>query len=916
MNARLFSAKTTALVSFATTTPFPVPLKLVGRGASPVMTMNHASLGGQADAQRQWLRFDSSTAEAWDALLLRGVDGLLAAVVFTVPLLTGGCQALGQGVLILLAVAVGVCWCARQALTGQTSWIWSSAEYLLLAAMLLVAFQSIPLPSAVIGVLSPHVYENLPLWSPEAASSARLGIWPHLSLTPVETRGGLLLLGAYAILFLVAVQRIHETDDVERLLRYVAMAGAGMAVLGLVQHLTGKDNYFWCYEHPLGTAAKTIRGSFPNSDHFAHFLVLTLGPLAWWIHSSLASSPARRSGWHWRTGNARRAGTNIGLLTAALALSVLAILMSCSTGGIAAMFLATIVCLVIFYRGELLDGKTFLVLVATGLLVVVGLGIYRCQLTAAPSDHSRPGSHLWRAELAAATDYRWLGTGVGSHAQVHAIYLPDAQTSPLLLYTPDENGYLQVVMETGLAGLLLGLAAIALVGSWFLTAWHPGIFQRELLCCAGVLPCLLASLLAAVADPVWSVPGCMVVAVLMAACACRLSQLVRFNDRPPVMALPRVAWLLAIPALLGTAGLVGPGLLRAIVAEPIWHRALAHWQNLAERDPADQSAGLETVIEDLSQVVAWQPNHALAHARLAEAHLRRFQQVQGPSGMDARHVRDAAEASRFASPAALNAWLNQAFGVNRQHLDWALQHARKAVRLCPVQGRPYLHLAALTFLEGSGVPNKSLCLEQALAVRPLDGDILFEIGQEADLAGESERARAFWQQSFQCGGRHQERLIRLLANQWSADVFLKNFPVGLPAFTRLEARYRQLRRADDLKVVLMAHAQAAGRSAAKLTGPPAAKVWLEAAKAYEELGDVDACVTGLQQALRSDASNYEVHYMLGTCLFQAKRYAEAQEHLTWCRQRKRHDETLRAMVDAIATQRLHLTRPPVYAESN
>ncbi len=881
------------------------------------MIMNHASLRGQVDDVRRWLRFDTPASGSWDALLLRGVDGLLAATILSVPLLAGGCQAFGQCILVALALAVAACWCIRQALTGQSDWIWSSAEYLLVAAVILVAFQWVPLPSAVISVLSPHLYESLPLWSPSAASSARLGVWSCLSLAPAETSRGLLMLGAYALLFLVAVQRIRETDDVERLLRYAAIAGAGMATLGLVQYVTVDESYFWCYHHPLNAATDTIRGSFPNRDYFAHFLVLTLGPLVWWLQNSLTKDPTWRSGWHWHSGRSlQRGGANIGLLAAALGLAVFAVILSRSSGSIAVMFLAAAACLVILYRGELLERKTLLLFLGAGLLLAVSLGIYDYQLAAAQPDGIQSSRCLWRTDLTAAVEYRWLGTGLGSHAQVQAIYLPDHQASPSLPYTESEPSYLRVAMETGIAGLLLVTVAIVLVGYWCLAVWHPGIFQRELLCFAGILPCLLASLLQAAVDPVWTVPGCMVLVVLMAACACRLAQLVRCNDRPPVVQAPRTAWLLAVPSLLVVACLAGPGLVGAVVAEPNWHRALAQGRNLFQRSVTDQATDLVPMIHDLSQVVAWQPNHALAHARLAEVHLRLFQQAQGPNGLDARHVRDAALASQFASREALDAWLTTAFGSKREHLDRAFEHARLAVTLCPVQGAMYLRLAALTFLAGPDALSKDLCLQQAFQVRPRDGNVLFEIGQEAHLAGDSEQAFAFWQRSFQCGPRHQERLIRLLADQMSASAFMELFPLDLPAFARLEARYRQLRRTDDLTAALTAHAQTAGRLAAKLTDDAAVRAWLEAAQAYRELGDVDACVASLQQALSWDAANYDIHYALGSCLFQAKRYADAEKYLTWCRQRRRHDETLRAMVDTIATQGLQLTRQPAYSGAN
>lgn len=849
---------------------------------------------------------------------MRGVDGLLVTVLLCVPLLMGGRQALGQMTLVVLALAAGVCWCLHQALTRQSGWIWSSAELLLFGMAALVGFQLIPLPPAVIQTLSPRVYEILPTWSPDAAPSARLGVWSCLSLTPAETRGSLLLLAAYAILFLVTVQRIRETKDVERLLRWVAIAGIGMAAFGLIQYLTNNGKYFWFYEHPWADTATVATGSFTNRNHFAHFLVLALGPLIWWIESH-AKPLAKRPGRQPHTDHfARPAGANAGFLAAALGLCVLAVLLSLSRGGSAVMFLAAAACLLMLYRASLLDGKTILCLLGTGLLVVGSLGIYGYHLVSARLNDFESISELdrlnqrrgvWQAGLAAAADYRWLGAGAGSHVQVVPMYLPDNQVTQHFKYTHAENGYLQIAVELGVAGLLLLLAAIGLVGYWCLAVLAPGISQRELLCFAGILPGFVASLVHSLVDFVWYVPGCMVVVVLLAACACRLSQLVRQDTKPLVVPVPRAAWLMAAPLLLLVGGLATPGLFGAVLAEPKWHRASAQLETLAERDVPEEGDELGSIVADLNDVVAWQPDHALAHAMLTDAHLRLFEQAQGAGGLDARQVRDAAVASKFASRAALDGWMSKAFGSSPQHLDVALKHARQAARLCPLHGAIYVRLAALLFLEGPRAPSKEHCLQQAVLLRPYDGSLLFEVGQEFAIAGDSETAYAYWIKSFQCGSRHQHRLIGILASQLPARAFLETFPIDLPSLRLLEAEYRRRKQTDDLKEILAVHARAASHEATQMADASSVKTWMEAARAYRELGDTDGCVASLRQALRWDSSLYDAHYLLGTCLFQAKHYAEAEEHLAWCRQRKQHDANLRSMLETILSERLGTNRP-------
>lgn len=865
--------------------------------------MINVSLSEQIAARPSWPQILSADNQSRDALLLRCVDGLLAAVLFSSLLFGGESHALGSLVLSTLTLVLAACWCVRQALSRASEWIWSSAEYLLLAAVALVALQLAPLPAAVLRTLSPSIEEILPLWSSRVAASARLGVWSCPSLAPVETWHSLIVLGTYAVLFLITVQRIRETDDVERLLRWGAVAGTGMAAFGLTRYLGSGE--------PL------------NNGSLAHFLILALGPSAWWILKSLkdaGSHTSRRSPFF---GSMRLAGNSLGFRVAALGLCVLVVLMPLSSGSIAVMFLATAVCLAILHQGNLVDGRTLLLFLGAELLVAVSLGIVGCHLASDSAesasgyggDIANQGRGLWRADLLAAADYCWLGSGAGSHAQVCPMYAPGVETSSFRAGTQAQCSFLQIAVEAGIPGLLLVLLAFALIGYWCLAVLHPGIFQRELACFAGIIPGLCASLAHSLVDVVWSSPGCMVMTVFLGACACRLSQMVRCNDRAPLRPAPVRFWPVAALAVVVLGCLVIPGRFGAVVAEPSWRRAVALWRQLNENGAPGEETALNAIIEELSRVVSWQPDHAQAQAMLAEARLRLFRQVQGPGGLDVRAVRDAVVASRFASRAALEVWLSKNVG-QWQHLDLALEHACRAAALCPTDGENYVRLAALTFLDGPNAPDKELCLQQAVKLRPFDGTMLFQVGQESMLAGDSQSAYAFWAKSFQCGRRHQQRLIQLLAVDLPAATFLQMFPMDGPAFSLLETEYRRLRRPADLKEVLTAHAQIAGRNAAKLTAEAAVAAWMEAARAYGELGETDACVASLQQALRWDPSNYEVRHALGRRLFEAKRYPEADEHLVWCRQRKRYDSELRAMVDTIAAERLRVSRQPALLGPN
>ena len=245
--------------------------------------------------------------------------------------------------------------------------------------------------------------------------------------------------------------------------------------------------------------------------------------------------------------------------------------------------------------------------------------------------------------------------------QVVPTYLPDNEVTQHFKYTHAENGYLQIAVELGVAGLLLLLATIGLVGYWCLAALTPGISQRNCFVCGN------PSRVRGEPGALWWISCGMCRAAWWSSCCWR-----------PVLAgcrswcektrsrwwsrVPRAAWLMAAPLLLLVGGVATPGLFGAVLAEPKWHRASAQLEKLAERDVPEEGDELGSIVADLNDVVAWQPDHALAHAMLTDAHLRLFERAQGPGGLDARQVRDAAVVSLRA---ALDEWMSKAFKAVR-----------------------------------------------------------------------------------------------------------------------------------------------------------------------------------------------------------------------------------------------------------
>ncbi|MDH3716880.1 MAG: hypothetical protein OES79_02050, partial [Planctomycetota bacterium] len=182
--------------------------------------------------------------------LLRAVDLGFLGILFLAPLFMGGRHPVGRLVFVSFVAVMSVAWFSRQCLLSRSAWRSSIGQWIFLGSVLLLLIQLIPLSPGMFATLSPDAATLLPLWSPGAETPALLGTWSQLSMHPAKTQGGLALLLAYGLTFLITTQRVNGVEDIHRILRWVALAALAMAGIGLVQYLTSNGKFLWTYEHP------------------------------------------------------------------------------------------------------------------------------------------------------------------------------------------------------------------------------------------------------------------------------------------------------------------------------------------------------------------------------------------------------------------------------------------------------------------------------------------------------------------------------------------------------------------------------------------------------------------------------------------------------------------------------------------
>jgi O-antigen ligase/tetratricopeptide (TPR) repeat protein len=862
-------------------------------------------------------------------LLLRLVDTGLISILCVAPFFFGGRHDLGRFVLLMLIAVTSAAWFARQAILPSARWNHTAAFAIPILAVGLLVFQMIPLPTEWLAWLSPRTAELLPLWTPGGSDAASLGTWQTVSLIPHETAKSLAMFVGYSLLFVVVMGRIASTADIQRLLNYLAAAAVLMAVFGIAQYYTSDGRFFWFYVHPWRTSNQSVTGAFINRNHFASFLVFGIGPL---VACLLAYIPPPK-----QTGPRQAAPANRvqrflpWAFAAALVVVILAILGSRSRGGAIVMLVSGGVLVTVYVTRGLVDRRFVYALGGLVALVVGLLSFHGIDEVAERLDDFAEGSidaidhgairrKIWTANIAAFKAGWLTGTGAGSHREICPVYLPESLTKE---YTHAENGFLQIATETGVFGIALVAAGIAFCGAWCVRCFRSAKRPAEIRCFAAAAAGLAASIVHAMVDFVWYIPACMCATIVLMACLARLSQIVcatgPYSWRSAV--LPRRRWfeLTAASVVIGgwsAFAMFGPGM--AAIHWDRYLRTAVVDSKLSQQDLAEFVAGgrmvspwmrrniSEQLLRHMNRAIDWDPKFARAHRRIADRYMAEFElrMTDAANRLDITQIRDAAMASSFETTADLDDWLKRAFGPDVELLQKALQHARAAIELCPLQGDSYLHLADLCFLDRAPRAAIAAYVHQGLGVRPYDKYVLTRAGLQQLLLGHQDSAVALWSRCFNTPGRHQKEIVfRLIHCGTSAKILLDRLQPEWRTLREIWPQYRQYGSPHDLTEILAYASQAAQRETKQSNGVAPAFIWFWQASLYADVGNADQALECLTRAYRSNPHHYPIRYSLGKALQAAGRLNEAEPHVRWCLARRPEDKSLSDAIIAIARHR-------------
>jgi cytochrome c-type biogenesis protein CcmH/NrfG len=353
-----------------------------------------------------------------------------------------------------------------------------------------------------------------------------------------------------------------------------------------------------------------------------------------------------------------------------------------------------------------------------------------------------------------------------------------------------------------------------------------------------------------------------------------------------------------------------------VLAQPHWERYLALALDADSReDELAEDADLELLeqkLTALTKAAKADPRDARIQLRTAQGYLALFhkRQLLSPNRMSLLQIRDAALQSRFESKEQLRDWLGRAFGENGRLLQAALSHTRRAVRLNPLEGRAYLQLARLEFLEGTDHDATAEYVQQAEAVRPYDPQVLFAAGREAWLARQYPAAIDKWKQAFDRHESYRQQIIELMAMYVPAQDFIETFGPDSGALKLLADRYQALGRRPDYELAQGRYAQGLRQRAENLENREAVRTLLDAARAFDQLGRTDDAEQCLRAALAHDPNSFNVHYVYGAWAVGRQQWEQAAEHLAWCSKQRPSDRPLRKLAEEALERKLQVAGRP------
>lgn len=386
--------------------------------------------------------------------------GVVPAYILLCIVLGGSTQGYwGAAILQLLAIAI-IGWSLltpdRLHLSGPTKGLFAIAALI----VLLPIVQLVPLP--------PGLWAAIPGRNPIAEGYRLLGQplpWLPISLTPYDTMATILtLLPPLAVLAGMLIGGAYRASWI---VIAVLLGTFAAVLLGALQVSSGDPVQSpWYFYSRTNHGVAT--GFFANSNHLATLLVASIPMLF-----ALVSEFRKRS---------KNASSESALMLMAIGAFLVLLVGIFLTGSLAVLLLALPVVLI---SATLLMPETIRLrgpLIAVAVISIAAMGVVYMtplhdKLMSSNQTSFESRQIIWSDSVPAIGDHIALGSGVGSFQRVYRQY-EDHSAVTRTFVNHAHNDYIEIIMETGIPGLLLLAAFFLWWGSRAVPIWRSAALDR------------------------------------------------------------------------------------------------------------------------------------------------------------------------------------------------------------------------------------------------------------------------------------------------------------------------------------------------------------------------------------------------------------------------------------------------------
>ena len=892
-------------------------------------------------------------------------QAVLVGLVVVTPWLFGGVDPVVQIWLFVGVIVALACWLLSRIADRSLGSVLPVAVVPLICALCLGLFQLVPLGAETRALFSPSGAELRSALlgddpTAEGSLEENLGVAAAperqpLSLYPASTRNDLALLTLAVAVFLLGASFFKTPKAQIWLCGLIAVNGAAIAFIALVQRITGKV----LYETITPERDGSWFGPFVNQNNAGGFLVLCLAGavgLTVWVVGR--SGPGGSAAGEFRPPENRPLlaqmrhrlldfFSNLNAPTLAVmsltGFIAAGILCSLSRGAAVAMIGATILTILVVLATRRRTAGVWAIAVAAmmvfGLVSWVGMtDIVQARL-ATVFDEETVAKHSllphWGDGLRAVPEFWQVGSGLGTYRYVYELH----QQQPIKAWFEHaENQYLESAVEGGIVGFGLMLALFGLVG---LACWRLLRHDRDLQAFAFGIATIFAlggQAIAGAFDFGLYIPANLLLfALLCGAVSGRAAELVKKGTSPGLLALRRGRFLSpALVALLLTGMVLGCLEIRRAAAVDVVMRSIQFDgppTEISIRDVEDSIKELETATQHRQDDAEAQKT--LARLQILLYRLRAVEQYR--EGIDSD--REQFEQREEEPPPAvddLTLWewtsleksqyvMHRAIENNdldvleelrstplvEDHVRPALKHLLLARRSCPLLPEVHLLIAQLCGFVADPVTDR-IHLARLRQLAPSRPELLFQCGLLELQAARAELAAESWKRCLTISaGRpeyshFEEEILRIagpeLATPGMIAKLLPDDPKELvrlarDTFKRKNEGEKQEEDDADAKVHDLL-VQRAEELLEQIDLPPGEQYYLRGA-VCELKGDFPQAIDNYRRAVELRYEEVPWRYELAVLLKKQGRIDEAHKEARLCALREPHKLEYRRLLEEI-----------------